>query len=250
MFAQLIEKFRHATGIPGGRHPARLAEGDSIRCALASKHLKGQGIEVGALHAPLWVPAGATVRYVDRLSVQDLRRQYPELNGLPLVKVDIVDNGETLESIRPSSQDFVIANHFLEHTQDPIGTLKRHLSVLKSGGILYLAIPDKRWTFDVKRPETTLQHLIADHENGPDGSYEAHVREYAELVDGLAGDELEKRVKFLKNTGYSIHFHVWTDQSFRELLDHLRGPGGLGFEILKLEVNPAREENIAIIRKF
>lgn len=245
----LIKQIRSRAGIPGGSHPSRQVEGDKVRCELARKHLRGSGIKVGALHSPLWVPDGAKVRYVDRLSVPDLRRHYPELNPLPLVKVDIVDNGETLESIKDSSQDFLIANHFLEHTQDPIGTLKRHVAVLKPGGILYLAVPDKRWTFDVKRPETTLAHLIEDHTRGPLFSYMSHLREYAELVDGLTGQELEARIKFLKDTQYSIHFHVWTDQSFRELLEYLRGEARLGFEIIDFQTNPAREENIAIIRK-
>lgn len=250
MFGQLIAKFRHATGIPGAAHPARRNEGDLVRSNLARKHIKGEGIEVGALHSPLWVPAGVKVRYCDRLRVSALRRQYPELRELPLVRVDIVDDGENPESIPVASQDFLIANHFLEHTQDPIGTLKRHLTVLRPGGILYLAVPDKRWTFDVKRPETTLQHLIDDHERGPKHSYDAHLREYAELVDDLSGEELEARIKFLKETNYSIHFHVWTDRGFRELLDHMKGQVGLQFEILDFETNRAREENIAIIRKI
>ncbi len=246
----LFSKYRNPHGIPGNRHPSRLREGDGVRAGLSLKDLKGSGIEVGALHSPLWVPEDAKVQYVDRLSVPDLRRHYPELSSLPLVKVDIVDNGETLDSIEVDSQDFLIANHFLEHTQDPIGTLKRHIALLKPGGILYLAVPDKRWTFDVRRPETTLRHLIDDHTKGPAVSYDSHVREYAEMVDGLSGAELETRVKFIKDTQYSIHFHVWTDQSFRELLEYLRGEAGLGFEIIDFQTNPAREENIAILRKF
>jgi DNA-binding transcriptional ArsR family regulator len=249
VFERFVSKIRQAVRIPGGTYPARQIEGAKVRRALAAKYLDGTGIEVGALHSPLWVPARASVRYVDRLSVEDLRRHYPELSQLPLVNVDIIDNGETLESIPVASQDFLIANHFLEHTQDPIGTLKRHLSVLRQGGILYLAVPDKRWTFDANRPETTLQHLIADHDHGPQISYDAHIREYAELVDGLSGEELESRIGHLKATRYSIHFHVWTDASFRELLDHMRGPAGLRFELLDFQTNRAREENIAIIRK-
>ncbi len=249
MFRNLLTKRSDGSGIPGDRHPSRLREGDGVRAGLSRQYLKGCGIEVGALHSPLWVPPDATVRYVDRLSVPDLRRHYPELGRLPLVKVDIVDNGETLDSIEESSQDFLIANHFLEHTEDPIGTLKRHIGVLKAGGVLYLAVPDKRWTFDVKRPETTLAHLIEDHTRGASASYDSHVREYAELVDGLTGEDLDARVKFIKDTRYSIHFHVWTDQSFRKLLEYLRDEARLGFEIVDFQTNPAREENIAIIRK-
>ena len=46
---------------------------------------------------------------MDRYSAEDLRRHYPELAALPLVDPDIIDNGETLESIADASQDFVIS---------------------------------------------------------------------------------------------------------------------------------------------
>ncbi len=50
------------------------------RRQLSDSYLSGQGIETGALHHPLWVSEQATVRYVDRLSREELRRHYPELS--------------------------------------------------------------------------------------------------------------------------------------------------------------------------
>ena len=38
----------------------------------------------------------------------------------PFVPVGCIDDGERLGKIADASQDFVIANHFLEHCQDPI----------------------------------------------------------------------------------------------------------------------------------
>ena len=38
-----------------------------------TKWLHGEGIEIGALHNPLEVPAGARVTYVDHLPVERLR---------------------------------------------------------------------------------------------------------------------------------------------------------------------------------
>ena len=34
-----------------------------------------------------------------------------------------MDDGERLATIADATQDFVIANHFLEHCQDPLGAL-------------------------------------------------------------------------------------------------------------------------------
>jgi hypothetical protein len=61
--------------------------------------LSGQGIELGALHQPLAVPAGVHVEYVDRLSVAELRQQYPELASLDLVPVSHIGSAEDLAGI-------------------------------------------------------------------------------------------------------------------------------------------------------
>jgi 2-polyprenyl-3-methyl-5-hydroxy-6-metoxy-1,4-benzoquinol methylase len=193
------------------------------RTDLAARYLRGSGLEIGALHFPLPLPEHAHALYVDRLSVTDLKIQYPELASHNLVPVDIIDDGETLHTIPNASQDFIIANHFLEHCEDPIGTLLSFFRVLKSGGILYMAIPDKRFTFDRDRPLTTLNHLINDHTFGPEHSREAHYREYVRLVDKAQSPEGEDMM-YRKRTEekFSIHFHVWTEKEIRELLDHMK----------------------------
>ncbi len=73
---------------------------------MAAIYLRGHGIEIGALHRPHRVPGSANVKYVDRMTVPDLRRQYPELAAEKLLPVDIVDNGERLATIADRSQDF------------------------------------------------------------------------------------------------------------------------------------------------
>ncbi|MFA5871108.1 MAG: hypothetical protein WC858_00125 [Parcubacteria group bacterium] len=82
---------------------------------ITNLYIKGKGIEIGALHNPLIVPESAKVKYVDRMTVFDLREHYSELSSLDLVIVDIICDGEKLEKIENDSQDFVIANHFFEH---------------------------------------------------------------------------------------------------------------------------------------
>jgi hypothetical protein len=84
---------------------------DPLRCKIAAHYLKGNGIETGALHFPLKVPLGATVRYVDHLPVGELRTQYPELGASPLVHVDVLDDGEKLPRFKDATVDSVIANH-------------------------------------------------------------------------------------------------------------------------------------------
>ena len=140
------------------------------RREFAERFLAGEGLEIGALHLPLETPPGAHVRYVDRMSVEELRAEYAELAEWDLTPVDVIDNGELLSTIPEASQDFIVANHFLEHCEDPIRTIETHLGKLRPGGVLFYAVPDKRYTFDCRRPLTPLDHMVADHEQGPERS--------------------------------------------------------------------------------
>lgn len=218
-----------------------------VRKEIADRYLNGEGIEVGALHSPLEVPAGVKVYYVDRMSVADLRQQYPELAGHNLVEADIVDNGETLESIKDNSWDFVIANHMIEHCQNPIGTIENFLRVLKPGGLVYMGVPDKRYTFDRDRPLTSLDHLIQDYKEGPEWSKQSHFEEWVRLVEKSPEENMAVRMQALIDMDYSIHYHVWTAENFPELLQYAQNNLPFGFEVELFQENFG--EVILILRK-
>jgi SAM-dependent methyltransferase len=217
------------------------------RRRIANEYLRGDGIEIGALHNPLDIPPQARVRYVDRLSATELREHYPELFHEPFVDVDIVDDGERLDRIGDETKDFVIANHFLEHTEDPLAALRNMVRVLRPGGVAYLAVPDKRYTFDEARPVTPVEHLLRDHREGPEGSRRGHFEEWARLVDKVGEDRVDEHAARLMERGYSIHFHVWTEREFHELLLAARTELGVPFEIELL--GPNGHEVIAVLRR-
>jgi SAM-dependent methyltransferase len=228
------------------------------RTEFARAYLAGEGLEVGGLNWPLETPPWAIVRQVDRMSTEDLRKEYPEVADQPLLNVDIVDNGETLDTIPAGSQDFIIANHFLEHTQDPIGTIGIHLEKLKPGGVLFYAVPDKRYTFDFRRAITPLEHMIRDHEQGPADSRREHFDEWTSLVGGTEEDRATEdafrkfqtwagtEARRLEDEDFSIHMHVWDQASFLALLLHCRKRFG-NFDI---EVTAQRSiEIVTVLRK-
>ena len=194
-------------------------------------YLHGTGCEIGALHNPLRVPPYTRVKYVDRFSVSELRAQYPELKDMALVPVDIVADGEVLEGITDSSMDFLIARNFLEHCEDPIGTVTNFFRVLVPGGIAYLGIPDKRHTFDRTRPVTSLAHLIEDHEHGPERSRRGHFEEVARFTHGGTSDaEIRRIADDLIARNYSIHYHVWSQRELIELMLFLSDRLGFAIE--------------------
>lgn len=217
------------------------------REAIASRYLHGDGIEIGALHNPLPVPSSARVRYLDRMAVPELERQYPELRGEALVDVDIIDDGERLTSLPDASQDFVIANHFLEHCQDPLGAVGSMFRVLRPGGVLYLAVPDRRFTFDADRPVTPLDHVLEDHRAGPERSRREHFEEWARLVDKVEDGDVEQHVSRLLDEDYSIHFHVWEQADVFDLLQLARREAALEFDVELATRNG--HENLFVLRK-
>lgn len=137
LFQSVRTALRSAVHAYFRRFPGRPPQ-EPVRRLMSDKYIVGSGLEIGALHLPLSVSPQVRVTYVDRRSKEDSRPVYPELRWRKLVDVDIVDNGEHLGTGPDASQDFVVANHFLEHCQDPIGTLLNHLRVLRPGGVLFL----------------------------------------------------------------------------------------------------------------
>lgn len=196
---------------------------------LARLYIAGSGIEFGALHCPLEVPCGTLVRYADRHADAALHRAFPGVAGIR--PVDFVTDLEAMAGIDDASQDFVIANHVLEHVEDPLRALRSMARVLRPGGIAYLALPDKRFTFDKERRITSLDHLVRDHAEGPDGSLLEHYEEWVRCVDGFRGAQYDTRIALMMRQRSNIHFHVWDYPAMLELFSYVARQSDIGLDV-------------------
>lgn len=179
--------------------------------------LRGEGIEIGALHRPLRVPPAAQVRYVDRMPETELRQHYPELAGQKFAPVSIIGSAYDLSQLANDSLDFIIANHLMEHLDYPIKGLREFARVLRPNGVLYMALPDARVGIDQGRPLTPLEHLMEEHRSGADKTRRAHYLDWVTLSEKQLA-EPEKRADWLMQMDYSIHFHVWRPDTFLDFL--------------------------------
>ena len=209
-------------------YSVRVGKGAPLRWLenlLLSRKLRGRGIEIGALWRKFPVPSRATVYYVDRLPNDDLRDHYAEINNVVLP--DVVADAMRLP-FPSGSLDFVIASHVLEHLPFPLAAMRHWYDVLQPGGVLLLKIPDKRYTFDVRRQRTPLQHLIEEDRAGALDK-QAHFEDWVEHVVGRprATIAFEQEVRHLLASDYSIHYHVWTDADIAEIVEHCRSAMGL-----------------------
>ncbi|MBV9155889.1 MAG: methyltransferase domain-containing protein, partial [Acidobacteriaceae bacterium] len=160
-----------------------------------------------------------------------LTHHYPELGELPLQAPDLIDDGEHLDTIAENSLDFVVANHFFEHSENPIRTLENLLRVLKPSGVLFMAIPDKRYTFDAERPSTAFATLRSTYKTGVRPDRLELYREWVQLCE-MNRTSWEDRFNCLLNENYSIHFNVWSADELLAFLIEARQEFNLPFQIL------------------
>lgn len=195
--------------------------------AACLRMLEGTGIEIGALHRPVQAPH-LNVHYVDRMTKAELLEQYPELRESPIVEADIIDDAETLRTVGDDTQDFVIANHVIEHMVNPIKALLSWQRVLRPGGKLFLAVPDRHATFDRERALTSVEHLVRDYEEPSEARDFEHFKDFARFVSCRffkvrPESESEQLAQELWDKQYSIHYHVWDSETFAAFLDYLTG---------------------------
>jgi SAM-dependent methyltransferase len=128
----------------------------------------GAGIEIGALAWPFITRADGDITYVDWADTPTLRRKYaddPNVDVDRIVQVDAVWGEKTLaEAVGVDRRfDYVVASHVVEHVPDLITWIRELFGVLKPGGEVRLAVPDRRFTFDFLRRETELADVLDAH---------------------------------------------------------------------------------------
>ena len=213
-----------------------------IREELA-RELQGHGVEFGPGCNPLAMgPSVESVKYCDRLDRKTFLHCFPEaqrdIEDFPDPIDYRVDFGRSrfADTIGKEALDFVIANHVLEHLVNPIRFLEQCYQCLKPGGVLYLALPDKRNIFDRDRSRTPLSDLVA--------RYQADAGEVSEeqVLDFING--LEKPRPRLTRSApdfprllalhreRSIHVNVWLIDDIVELFQYLARELEIPFQML------------------
>ena len=126
---------------------------------------RSKGLEIGPLDKPLVDKSLGEVYYVDRAPTHELRKWYANnrnVNIQNIKEIDYIWGDQTLVECvgRDNKFDYCVASHVIEHVPDLIGWFREVADILKDGGIASFAIPDKRYTLDSLRPQTTPADLI------------------------------------------------------------------------------------------
>ena len=215
------------------------------RKRLALRYLSGCGIEFGALNYALDLPPGVKVRYADLRTPDEIAREFSS-QFKKVTTPDIVTDIETMDGIDDCSVDFIVANHVVEHVENPFLAFRTIHRVLRPHGIAFIALPDKRFTFDKNRPITALDHLKEDYERGPEWSRAGHYDDWVVGVCGLEGEERRDKAAEYLALRPDIHFHVWDYDAMAEMFSYVAST--FGFSIIHSE--PNSNEGIWILRKL
>lgn len=239
------------------------------------------GLEIGALTRPVITQAMGPVRYVDHCSTAELRAKYqsdPNIDETTIVEVSYVWGEQPLaEVVGGEKFDYIVASHVIEHVPDMVGWLRELAAVLKPGGILSLAIPDKRWSFDCRRENTHFGQMVQAFVEGrrrPSlGQVVDHFSSEVQadtgaLWDGRASlaslqnvrqiDEFdvmrnEERLRAYQHAineehlYLDVHCNTFTPYSFIELLRQLATIGLLDYRVLQFHDTPTNDFEFFVV---
>ncbi|WP_374573231.1 methyltransferase domain-containing protein [Phenylobacterium sp.] len=233
-----------------------------------------RGLEIGPLNRPIVARANGPIEYIDRASREELQQTYgknADVDPNEIVEVDHVWGDMRLIDCVGGQRiyDYLIAAHVIEHVPDLVGWLREIAEVLVDGGLAAFIIPDKRYTFDVRRRTSSDAEVVdayvrrqrrpsarqvfdcfhnfknlTPHEDPsrspPDGGSPERARELFGLCE-----HIEAHGEYV-----DAHCWVFTPRSFLQALSLASQLDLLPFEVLALEPTaPNADEFLAILRR-
>jgi len=217
------------------------------------------GLEFGGFDLPTVPPDLGSCGIADVRSEHHLATEF----GIPLSSVAPVDYviEPALAAHRQirSRFDYLILCHVLEHIPDVITTLRDLPELLNPGGVVFIALPDKRETPDGVRSSTTIARLVERYVEGAKRPSMSEIAEFSLAWDETYQRQYERSMADFFHEVRSqqlfgepdVHCNVWRDDEFVDQLERLIGAGYLGqVEIVDREpTSPPFNEFYVLLRR-
>lgn len=238
-------------------------------------NIEGTGLEIGASFNPIAPKKeGFCVETMDYMTREDLIEKYRSQRTTPtehieelIEEVDYVWNGEKYSDLVGKEYDYIISSHLLEHIPDVIGHINDCYQILKEGGAYSLAVPDKRYCFDIFRRETTVEDMI--RKMGTVSYSDASIIDYVSNIvkngEDISWDKLCTRKEFShvyseemirkveadpQKYDVDIHVSVFTPESFKKVMDELYARKIIKMPLVYVDDETEDGEFFAVFRKI
>ena len=205
--------------------------------------LKGIGIEIGALSSPFDLEA--RVIYADITDANTMAEQLSRNEGKGYLSNPLVEVGLIIEppffnfkGLEPESHDFCVSSNVVEHHPNPIYFLLEQFRVIKKGGILYAAIPNKERTYDRGRLTTPINHLekkFIDFDFSDDYIFALDIVKNTLSHKDYEGKGDEMATHLTNNRDGHHHFYTYNPESVFELIACLSKYQKFRFEYYNLD---------------
>lgn len=177
-------------------------------------------MEIGAFRTPI---PGITPIYVDRFghyaNQPTLADYYGDACALPF---------------HDQSLAYVATSHVIEHVANPLAAFQEWCRVLRHNGVIYMVVPDRRFTFDHPRPLTPVEHMVQDFRNRTTQVDGTHIDDFTFGVDwslfspATPTERVEQeradlarsyRERIAQGLEINIHFHTFEPGTMVALLE-------------------------------
>jgi hypothetical protein len=210
---------------------------------------KTVGLEIGAMDLPFVEPGEGSCDFADFRTTEELRELARRTVGHnPDFVVPVLHNLRAGYDAISKTYDWIAASHVVEHVADLIGWFDILHSKLHENGIVFLVVPDKRFTFDYHRRLTNLSDVVTAHQQQlRTPSFRQVFDHYFYTTDQIDPGQIWKGVRpgpALRNYAVAIgraenalttyedaHCSVFTPESFNELINELTVSGLLEFRL-------------------
>jgi len=250
----LVSGLDHFTrfGLAEGRNPCPVDRRARLLGSLDPTHLRGA--EIGALNRPIVRKDEGDILYIDHADREGLLHIFghTDMDLSTILEVDAVWGESRLIECLPGPVDYILASHVIEHVPDLLGWLREVRDALVPGGQLRLAVPDRRYTFDLLRRESGLADVLDAYLRGARAPLPRAVLEFVLMTREVSAQKawlgqidpeaLRAATPSIPNaitlarevleTGRYVDSHCWifTPASFAGLMEGLSQAELLGME--------------------
>ncbi|MDH5527968.1 MAG: class I SAM-dependent methyltransferase [Nitrospirota bacterium] len=202
------------------------------------------GLEIGPFDRPIVDRKMGQVKYLDFFSESEIREKYahtPERVMENIVSLDYVIKSGKFRDVINERFDYIVASHVIEHVPNMLGWLRSLEEILNPSGRVFLVVPDRRFTFDIDRPATSLGEIIEnDYLNRERPSprsafdqyyYHRQVRAHDAWVNPDMAKQVVKTHTMEQNLSFferskteyiDCHCNVFSGDEFVEIVDQTR----------------------------